>query len=131
MTAGLPAILNEIADLVGEVAALQIAALKGGQRIYIPTRAAETHWLAQAIGGEKAKKLCDHYAGAQVDIPLHVGGTYKQLLRSIAERAHKIDSEENVSSNELSRRLGITRRSVHRHRARHRGRRNKDQGRLF
>lgn len=136
MTEALPAILAEIADLIGEVAAIAIAARKGGTRIYLPARVKPDHWLVEAVGFDKAKILCEHFTvdrkrGAFVDIPLYVGGTYRQMIRAIAERVHKLDDDEE-SSSAIARTLGIHQRTVHRHRSRHRGgKRDKRQGRLL
>jgi hypothetical protein len=135
MTDKLPGILQEIADLVGEQAALAVASHAGGVRIYFPAHAEDGHWLVRCVGREAADKICAHFAvdarrGQRVEIPLHVGGTYRQLIRAIAERVHKLDGE-NASSTEISRKVGITQRSIHRHRARHRGKRDGKQGQLL
>jgi len=135
MTEKLPEVLAEIAELVGEVCALRIAAEKGGTRIYIPAQVHEAHWLANVIGVEKAQKLCEHFRvdesrGQRIEIPLYVGGTYRQFMRRIAERVHRRD-EEDASSTVIAKELGISQRSVHRHRRRHRGRKNSKQGQLF
>lgn len=135
MTEKLPAVLGEIADLIGEVAALALATRAGGTRIYIPADVTEAHWLVEVIGFDKAQKLCKHFSvdakrGARVDIPLYVGGTYRQFIRSIAERIHKRELDD-ASSSQIARELGMTQRTVHRHRSRHRGRRDKKQGRLL
>lgn len=125
MTGPLPALLQEIADVVGEAAALAIASRAGGTRIYLPAQASDDHWLVQAVGRAAADKLCHHFAvdgrGQRLDIPLHVGGTFRQLTRAIAEAVHKMDDGTEASSQQIARRFGVTQRTVHRHRARHRG----------
>lgn len=134
MTEKLPGILAEIAALVGEAAALAIAARAGGTRVYFPARTLDTdHWLVDAVGMPLAVKLCAHFAvdgkrGAAIEIPFAVGGTYNQMLRSIAQRVHQLDAE-GLSSAEIARKLGITQRLVHRHRASHRGSRPDDKQR--
>ncbi|MGL5166657.1 MAG: hypothetical protein ACRC9K_12295 [Afipia sp.] len=135
MTERLPEVLAEIAGLIGEVAAISIAAHKGGTRVYFPAKVENGHWLVEAVGIDKAKKLCDHFAvdrkrGQHIEIPLYVGGTYRQMIRRIAERVHKLEADD-ASSSEIARKLGVTQRTVHRHRSRHRGRRDKRQGNLF
>jgi hypothetical protein len=136
MTEKLPGVLAEIADLVGEAAAIAIAARAGGTRVYIPAKINSTHWLAQAVGLSVAVRLCDHFRvdhrrGQYLEIPLHVGGTYKQYIRTIAERVHKLDAGDEASERKIARQVGITERSVRRHRARHRGRSDGKQGRLL
>src|SRR4051794_15314441 len=136
MTDKLPGVLGEIAELVGEQAAITIASRAGGTRIYFPAKADDKHWLVQAIGRAAADKVCAHFTvdgarGQRIEIPLYVGGSYRQLVRAIAERVHKMDTEEAASSTEIARKVGVTQRSVHRHRARHRGKRDGKQGRLL
>lgn len=142
MTDKLPAILEEIAGVIGEVAALAIASRVGGRRVYIPAKmsfgnpdAVEgAHWLIEAVGFDNAVKLCAHFAvdgrGQRVDIPLHVGGTYKQMIRAIAERIHRYD-QDDLSAPAIVSKLGVTDRTVRRHRARHRGAKPSKQGKLL
>ncbi|ETR79276.1 hypothetical protein X566_01360 [Afipia sp. P52-10] len=138
MTEKLPGVLAEIADLVGEANAILIAAHAGGTRVYFPARADDNHWLVSCIGRHNADILCSHFAvdgrrGQRVDIPLYVGGTYRQVMRAIHERMHKLDRDDNLSSAEIARQAGVTQRSVHRYRARHRGQTkpNRKQGKLL
>jgi hypothetical protein len=135
MTEKLPGVLAEIADLVGEAAAIAIASHAGGTRIYLPALPTQDHWLTLTIGLGPAMKLCSHFAvdgkrGQRLDIPLYVGGTYRQMVRSIAQRVHRMDAEQ-ASSTAIARALGISQRTIHRHRARHKGKRNGKQGNLF
>lgn len=133
MTEPLPGVLAEIAEVVGDVAAIQIAAHKGGTLVYFPARITESHWLSVLIGFDKAKKLCQHFTdrrvGQRIDIPLFTNGTYKDMQRKIAKRIHDMDADD-ASSAKIARTLGITHRTVHRHRSRHRGGNNKRQGTL-
>jgi hypothetical protein len=136
MTDKLPGVLQEIADIVGEAAAIAIASHAGGTRIYFPANLTVDHWLPLTIGLGPAMKLCAHFAieerrGQRIDIPLYVGGTYSQMIRAIAERVHKLDADDDESSQTIARKLGITQRSVHRHRARHKGKKAGKQGRLL
>lgn len=136
MTEKLPGVLAEIAEVAGETAALMIAAKHGGRRVYFPSVKAlhEGQWLFECVGAEMARKICAHFEvdgrGQRIDIPLHVGGTYRQFVRSVAERVHALD-REGKSSTEISRKLGLTQRTVHRHRARHGKPKNDKQGKLF
>ncbi len=141
MTKVLPGVLQEIAEVAGEAAALSIAARQGGRRVYIPAESRlflddprDTYWLVECVGIEAARKICKHFEvdgrGQRIDIPLHVGGTYRQFVRSLAERLHKLD-REGKSSTEIARQLGLTQRTVHRHRARHGQQKNDKQGKLL
>ena len=131
MTQRLPGVLGEIADLIGEVGALNIAAQKGGTRVYFPARVDDTHWLAAVVGIDNARKLCDHFAvdgsGQRIEIPLFVGGSYKQFIRELSKRLHALDAD-GASEREIARKLGVSQRSVRRHRSRHR---SDKQGRLL
>ncbi|MET4199104.1 hypothetical protein ABIA95_003103 [Bradyrhizobium sp. LA8.1] len=139
MTEQLPGVLAEIAEVVGETAALMIAAKRGGQRVYFPAvsrlhEGYENYWLFECVGIELARKICAHFEvdgrGQRIDLPLHVGGTYRQFLRSVAQRIHALD-REGKSSAEICKQLGLTQRTVHRHRARHGKPKNDKQGKLF
>jgi hypothetical protein len=136
VTDKLPGILQEIADLVGEGNAIALASRHGGTRVYFPTseKLHEAHWLWQLMPFDDARKLCDHFSvdgrGQRFEIPLYVGGTYRQFVRAIAERVHKLD-QDDASSTEIVRKVGVTQRTVHRHRARHRGKKDGKQGRLL
>ncbi len=136
MTEKLPGVLAEIADVAGEAAAFSIASAKGGTRIYVPARIDADHWLVETVGLAAAQKICKHFAvdhvrGQDIEIPLYVGGTFRQLLRKVAQRVHELDQDDDASESSIARILGITGRTVRRHRARHRGKRDKRQGRLF
>lgn len=130
-----PGILAEIAEVAGEPAALALAARVGGMRVYIPARAAEGHWLVDCVGRRAAEKICAHFAvdgsGQRIDVPLAGGGAYPQLKRAIARRLHELD-RQGKSSREITQAVGVTQRTVHRHRAAHRAdNKNQRQGKLF
>lgn len=135
MTAHLSGILAEIADAAGEAAAVALAARVGGTRIYIPARVTDGHWLVECVGRKAAEKICAHFAvdgsGQRIDVPLAGGGAYPQLRRAIAKRVHDLD-KQGKSSREISQSVGVTQRTVHSHRAAHRGGSKSDkQGSLF
>lgn len=136
MTEKLPEVLAEIAEVAGEAAALALASAKGGTRVYIPARLDTDHWLVEVAGLAAAQKICKHFAvdhvrGQDIEIPLYVGGTFRQLLRKVAQRIHELDQDDDASETSIARTLGVSGRTVRRHRARHRGKRDKRQGRLF
>lgn len=131
----LPGVLGEIAEVAGEAAAVKFAAQAGGTRVYIPARVDDEHWLVACVGRQAADTICAHFAadgrGQRVDVPIGLGGAYPQLRRAIAKRVHQMD-QENESSRAIAIRVGISQRTVHRHRRSHRGRRKGDkQGSLF
>ena len=113
----LPILLAEIAEVVGEPAALAIAKAKGGQRVVIPTRIGADHWLIAAIGAEAAKALSQHFTSGyrrqELDIPIGPGGS----IANAAARRRQIVLDAHLagkSVNEIAGLAGITGRSVHR-----------------
>lgn len=82
----LPPLLNEIAEVAGVVAALQIAEARGGTRVHFPARAPDGHWLVELVGREAADKLCVHFQvdrrrGNRVDVPLGPKNFYARARR--------------------------------------------------
>jgi hypothetical protein len=131
----LPGILAEIAQLVGEPAAVNIAARVGGSRVYIPATVADDHWLVECVGRAKAEQICRHFAvdggGQEIDVPIAGGGAYAQLRRAVARRIHELDLAKK-SEREIAKDVRVTGRTVRRHRRAHRGGGKGDkQGRLF
>lgn len=124
MNGQLSGVLKEIAQVAGEPAAVLIAARVGGARVYIPAKVSDGHWLVECVGREKAERLCRHFAvdgrGQRIDVPLGGGGAYPQLRRAIAKRVHDLD-RGNVSARKIAGEVGVTTRTVHRHRRAHRG----------
>lgn len=117
----LPQLLAEIADVVGIDAALAIAEAKGGQAVSIPSRMADDHWLVRAIGRDKALALSHHFGSGvrrvQLEVPLGPSGSYLADRRRRARLVREALAE-GTTANEAARRAGITRRSVHRQKAR-------------
>ena len=66
---GWPARLVEIADLIGDAAALRLVAAFGGLRIYIPAQPKPDQALWQAVGESAAHLLAERYGSAEVEIP--------------------------------------------------------------
>lgn len=98
----LPRTLEEIADVVGEAAALRLALKCGGTRVYVPHRPRKGLVLVDIVGLPAARALAAHYAGERLEIP----------------RAHRLRSKrarivrEQGSNAEVARRLGCTERWV-------------------
>ena len=130
----LPGILREIAELAGEPAAVLIAARVGGQRVYIPAKVSDDHWLVDCVGRAKADLICRHFTvdgrGQRIDVPIAASGAYPQLRRAIAKRIHDLDNRQ-ASARDITREVRVTTRTVHRHRAAHRGQGKGGQGSLF
>lgn len=124
--AGLPALLAEIAEVAGLKAALQLAAERGGNRVYIPECAGDDHWLVRAVGREAADRICAHFAvpsGIELEVPRGPTGLWAEYCRRLGQLI-----AEGAPSSRITQELGISRRTVTRHRAK---RHDVNQLRLF
>jgi hypothetical protein len=120
MTDKLTGILAEIAELVGDVNARLIASRVGGTRVYLPKKASAEHWLVQCVGSDAATKVMDQFGGGEYVVPQAGTGSYSRFRREIASRIHKLDQSDTSSKN-IAREVGVTQRTIHRHRLAHRG----------
>lgn len=99
---GWPASLIEIAEVIGQAAALRLVDAYGGTVCYVPQSIEPGHRLAQSIGLVAAARLVARYGGEKVEVPvLHVARTRKALIAQ---------AEGGVA--EVARALGVTRRWV-------------------
>ncbi|MEI2387487.1 helix-turn-helix domain-containing protein [Breoghania sp. JC706] len=110
----LPEILAEIADAAGLDAALKLAAVRGGQTVYIPSHATPDHWLSDVVGLPAAVRICDHFrvrdSGARLLIPI--------ARRSSAQRALMKALENGASAREAAAAAGVHERTAFRARRR-------------
>ncbi len=116
-----PGILGEIAEAVGEEAALAVAEARGGTLGYFPgvltlrEGRSENNWLIEAVGIEAAIKIaaaCSPSRGVLIDVPL---GPLARDFRLHQEVDKRLCAGENA--NEIARALKITRRAVLRRKA--------------
>lgn len=73
MSQGLPAVLEEIADVAGVEAMWALVRARGGTVVFIPPRAQHRHWLTEIVGYEAAGKICKHFRSnhqSKVKIPI-------------------------------------------------------------
>ena len=110
----LPEILAQIAEAAGLDAALKLAAARGGQTVYIPSHAAQHHWLTDVVGLPAAIKICDHFrvrdSGARLLIPI--------ARRSSAQRTLVKALENGASAREAAAAAGVHERTAFRARQR-------------
>ncbi len=114
MVQGLPPRLAEIADLIGLGEALTLAAELGGRSVYCPLSADQAGGigarLVELIGTDKAAAFCAQYGGGEIVIPT---GRSVRLTAEVARL-----TEADYSAARAARALGVTERTVWRHRAR-------------
>ncbi|MBX8802516.1 response regulator transcription factor [Ochrobactrum sp. MR28] len=106
-------VLNKIADVAGDRAALLLGREKACQIIYIPKSYNPDHWLTKLIGEEPARKLVHRYGGNEIEIPPALAGQMRRRRLAIAEL-----TEKGYSINKTTRMLGVARSTVKNHRRR-------------
>lgn len=98
---GLPGILQEIADIVGEDAALAIAAARGGTQVYIPPEPPSDHWLCKLIGVALARALAAELTmgikGLRLELPLGPTGHAAQMRARVDAMIEAGASERDIA----------------------------------
>lgn len=110
--AWMPPLLNRIADVAGERAAILLGTEKACRKIHIPGRVGENHWLSELVGLAAAQKIVEHFGTQNLVIPPALAGSKRQRARAIAEL-----SAQGLSLNEVAVMLGIARSTVIEHRS--------------
>ncbi|MFC7455044.1 hypothetical protein [Insolitispirillum peregrinum] len=109
-----PGILGEIAAIAGPAAAEAVARAKGGRPAYFPRRPMAGHWLADAVGLDKAQAICDRLVGGgsgfTVPVPVGPSGSRARVWRTISEAL-----AEGCSVPEAAHRAGVDIRTARRH----------------
>lgn len=103
-------LLNRIADVAGERAAIILGREKAGQRISIPNRMPADHWLVDLIGPEAANAMAEKFGSQKIDIPPALGGDKRRRAMTIAQMIDK-----GYSINEIVRATGVSRSTVKDH----------------
>lgn len=134
MKDALPALLAEIAEVIGVAATLRLADARGGGRVTIPSRAPEGHWLPGLLGRDAADRLCAHFRtlspegaarGVELDLPRGPTGTLASARRRMAQ-----SMDAGSSAEAAARSAGMSRRTAYRMKKRGGGDDDK-QGRLL
>ena len=109
----LPQQLQDIADMIGLAGALKLADIKGGQRITIPARIKQDHWLVELLGMENAKALANELTHngylTRISIEMPRGPTSSSARRN-SEIFARLDAGENP--NQIAQTFGVSRRWV-------------------
>lgn len=88
---GWPASLVEIAEVIGETAALHLVDAYGGMKLHVPQRLDPAHRLVQSIGMAAAARLIERYGLEQIEVPtLHNARTRKALIASATGPTHQV-----------------------------------------
>ncbi|MBZ9678917.1 helix-turn-helix domain-containing protein [Mesorhizobium sp. ES1-1] len=118
-------LLNKIAEVAGDRAALILGREKACETIYIPRHVGPTHWLSRLIGHDAASALAGEFGPTKMEIPPALSGQQRKRRAAIAQMTDK-----GYSINKITRALGVSRSTVLVHRRRMR-RDDDDQGSLF
>lgn len=62
-------VIDDLAEVIGEDAAMELAWHFRGQRLYVPKDPANEPEIGGAIGDEKARHFCDVFGGTSVPVP--------------------------------------------------------------
>lgn len=104
-----PAVLREVAEALGDQAALDLAAAIGGQRRHIPTKPGRSV-LHDEINPATADFIIENYGGIHLSIPTFAVHRAEQTRETILANPH-------LSANRLATMLRLTSRRVEQIRA--------------
>lgn len=113
--AQLPGVLAQVAQAAGVKAAWQLAKERGGGRAYIPTPEAlhDRHWLVQACGLEAAQAIAGALGSGEVEVPLGPFTGNRAQVWAAIERG----LNAGLSVEQAARQVGVTARTVRRHKS--------------
>lgn len=116
-------LLNKIAEVAGERAALILGRERACQSVFIPKFYRDGHWLPELVGEPAAKALILAFGGTELEIPPALSGQMRRRRHAIAEL-----TEKGYSINHTTRLLGVSRTTVKNHRRRLRDDDSDDEG---
>lgn len=97
-------ILDDLAEVIGEQAALDLALAYRGEALYVPKDPATDPGLAAAIGAEAAAHLCEAFYRTTIYMP---------FTEALARKVRQLD-EAGVTRKAIGRQLHIPERRVYR-----------------
>lgn len=118
----LPHVLFELADALGQPAALRFAAEFGGRRLAVPEEARPDHPVAQRCGIEVLAWLVSRWPGEPILVPLGPQSSYN---RRIGEIRRMLQDGEDAAT--IVRAVGCHERTIFRHRRTLKDRRQDDR----
>lgn len=112
----LPCILRKLSELIGIKAALSIADVFGGEKIYVARwspdmskQGKDTARLIQCIGNDSAQKVCDLFGGSHIVIP-----SCKNLIREVRNKSIRADAHSKIKRGEMAHKYGLSVRQIRR-----------------
>ena len=101
VNADLPGVLDEIADIAGRDAALDLAAAFGGSTLHVPAPGrVHSHALAHVLGDQRARQVAERFQGDVVYVP--------KCRRAVARRMRS----QGRSTRDIASVMGVSRRAV-------------------
>lgn len=99
----IPKAAQELIEVVGQAATLELIAAYGGMNLAIPARWQKCQWLIDAIGRDAALQLWRTWQGGRIYIP-------KWQVKALADRDRQIraDRAGGLSFNDLAAKWQLT-----------------------
>lgn len=96
--------LDDVAEVIGEAAALDLAFEFRGLRLYVPKDPANEPDIAKVIGAELAAKFCNVFGGETLSLPMR---------EATRRRVHQLRLVEGWTHHRIARTLKIAERQVY------------------
>ena len=123
--------LDELCEVIGDVAALHLVAAMGGTKFYVSERLGPGSPIVAAIGAEAAAHLAAYIAtgigGLVIEIPRGPASQMAEYRRRLLAMA----ATPGMTETQIAREMRVTGRTVRRARAKLREDASEDQGDLF
>lgn len=104
-------VIEDIGGLIGFEATNRLLAIYGGQRLYIPGAASETHPIAKVIGLRGMQHLCSEFGSQVIYVPENEEFKRLRSMRTVAKLLTDGYALEVIAGI-----CGVTTRQAHRYR---------------
>lgn len=99
--------LDEIVEVAGYAAALELCRAFGGRTVNVPNPMPETHPLALTMGYHPAVKLAQRFGGTPLAVPAE-----RTMLMDLRNQRIAADYQDGASVSKLSVDYGLTRKRI-------------------
>lgn len=101
--------LKKVVELIGTQAAIRLVRAKGGRdlKLPMPHNLSDNNWLVALVGMDNAKKLCNHFVGVSLKLPIEVNALVQLRNASIV-----IDYQDGMSISSIANNYQIDRKLV-------------------